>query len=149
MWRLLIQCFFLPVSGLGLKPNEAWQFNNDWPALRKKFASVFATKTQAEWCKIFDHVDACVTPVLSLEEAAQYPHNVTQGTFRKKEQTGLMVPRPAPHLSRTPGTAEELNNPEVGQHTSEILSALGYSPEEINRLIKNGSVEQAEITSRL
>ncbi|ELT87540.1 hypothetical protein CAPTEDRAFT_152090 [Capitella teleta] len=137
------------IKGLGLEPHEAWQFNNDWPQLREKFAKKFASKTQAEWCAIFDEVDACVTPVLSMEEAASYPHNKQLGTFRKKAQTGLTVPRPAPALSRTPGATQELNNPEAGQHTYEILSALGYKSDEMKRLVEAGAVEQAETASKL
>lgn len=35
--------------------------------MKKKFADIFAKKTKAEWCQIFDGTDACVTPVLTFE----------------------------------------------------------------------------------
>uniref|UniRef100_F6X9M6 Solute carrier family 45 member 2 n=1 Tax=Equus caballus TaxID=9796 RepID=F6X9M6_HORSE len=53
----------------------------DWPEMKKKFADIFAKKTKAEWCRIFDGTDACVTPVLSLEEAVQHGHNKERGSF--------------------------------------------------------------------
>ena len=49
--------------------------------LRAAFAEVFRTRTMAEWAQVFDGTDACVTPVLSLAEAAQHPHNVARGSF--------------------------------------------------------------------
>ena len=138
----------LCVIGLGLDPSEAWQFNTDWSELRDKFTKVFASKTQAEWCQIFDDKDACVTPVLTMDEAVAYPHNQQQGTFRKTE-AGLDVPRPAPTLSRTPGEQEELPGPSSGQHTSLILAELGYSQDDIASLMKEGAVDQADPASKL
>jgi crotonobetainyl-CoA:carnitine CoA-transferase CaiB-like acyl-CoA transferase len=42
-------------------------------ALRAEVAAVFAQRTLAEWTAKFDDVDACVTPVLRLDEAAAHP----------------------------------------------------------------------------
>jgi crotonobetainyl-CoA:carnitine CoA-transferase CaiB-like acyl-CoA transferase len=42
-------------------------------ALRAELAAVFASRTLAEWTALFEHVDACVTPVLRLDEARHHP----------------------------------------------------------------------------
>ena len=42
-------------------------------ALRAEVAQVFATQTMAHWAETFENVDACVTPVLRLDELAQHP----------------------------------------------------------------------------
>jgi crotonobetainyl-CoA:carnitine CoA-transferase CaiB-like acyl-CoA transferase len=42
-------------------------------ALRAEVAAVFAQRTMAEWTQRFETVDACVTPVLRLDEAAAHP----------------------------------------------------------------------------
>jgi crotonobetainyl-CoA:carnitine CoA-transferase CaiB-like acyl-CoA transferase len=42
-------------------------------ALRSELAEVFATKTMADWATLFETVDACVTPVLRLDELAAHP----------------------------------------------------------------------------
>uniref|UniRef100_A0A8C4ULQ7 Alpha-methylacyl-CoA racemase n=1 Tax=Falco tinnunculus TaxID=100819 RepID=A0A8C4ULQ7_FALTI len=44
------------INGLGLGSHElpSQLSFSDWPEMKKKFASIFAQKTQAEWCSIFD-----------------------------------------------------------------------------------------------
>ena len=69
------------VLGLGLTTDEAPQFGEDTQVMKAKFASIFASKTQAEWCSIFDDVDACVAPVVQLKHAHQHPHNVDRKSF--------------------------------------------------------------------
>ncbi|MEV4803762.1 CaiB/BaiF CoA-transferase family protein [Nonomuraea sp. NPDC049421] len=71
-----------------------------WPALRARLAGVFRTRTRAEWEEIFDGSDACVSPVLSMGEAATHPHNVARGSF--VEVGGVTQPAPAPRLLGTP-----------------------------------------------
>ncbi|GAA3102642.1 CoA transferase [Nonomuraea salmonea] len=70
-----------------------------WPALRARLAGVFRTRTRAEWEEIFDGSDACVSPVLSMGEAATHPHNVARGSF--VEVGGVTQPAPAPRLLGT------------------------------------------------
>jgi alpha-methylacyl-CoA racemase len=42
-------------------------------ALRAQVAARFATQTMAHWEALFENVDACVTPVLRLDELADHP----------------------------------------------------------------------------
>lgn len=46
---------------------------DDAQALRELVATVFATRTQADWTERFASADCCVTPVLRLEEAIDHP----------------------------------------------------------------------------
>jgi len=56
--------------------------------------------------------------VLTLEEAAQHPHNRARGTFFERE--GILQPAPAPRFSRTvPGQPGP--SPYIGEHDDEIL----------------------------
>lgn len=127
-------------SGLGLKTEDASQFM-DWKVLRKLFEDTFATKTQKEWCEIFDNVDACVTPILTIDEAVGYKHNTLRGTFAEASQE-KSVPQPAPRFSDMPLDVSNVR-PFVGQHTAQVLSELGYSAEEIKKLGKGGVIDQA------
>ena len=72
-----------------------------WPRLRELIASAVAARPQAEWAAIFAGTDACVTPVLTFEEAARHPHNAQRGVFDRVD--GVLHPSPAPRFSRTPG----------------------------------------------
>jgi crotonobetainyl-CoA:carnitine CoA-transferase CaiB-like acyl-CoA transferase len=61
----------------GLLPGSAESM-----ALRAEVASVFAQRTMAEWTERFASVDACVTPVLRLDEAAAHPLFATRDAFQ-------------------------------------------------------------------
>src|ERR1700741_1234159 len=72
-----------------------------WSELREAFTARFATRTQAEWAKVFEGSDACVAPVLPMKEAAAHPHLAARGTY--VEVDGIMQPAPAPRFG--PGSA--------------------------------------------
>jgi alpha-methylacyl-CoA racemase len=71
-----------------------------WPAMRERLSNIFATKTRDEWTAVFAGTDACVSPVLDLEEAPRHPHLVKRATF--VDEPGAVQPSPAPRFSRTP-----------------------------------------------
>ncbi|MGW5383231.1 CaiB/BaiF CoA transferase family protein [Nocardia sp. NPDC003963] len=95
------QFFSAFVAGLGLGPDEVPdQHDSDrYGEQREIFTRVFETRTRQEWTEIFAGTDACVTPVLSYEEAARDPHLVARGTIVESE--GVTQPAPAPRFSRT------------------------------------------------
>jgi alpha-methylacyl-CoA racemase len=70
-----------------------------WPILRSTLAERFATRTRDEWAEVFADTDACVTPVLSFQEAAGHPHLVARATIVPGD--GGRQAAPAPRFSRT------------------------------------------------
>lgn len=70
-----------------------------WPALRDRLAAVFAEKPRSHWEALFEGTDACVTPVLSLDEAPRNAHLRARGTY--VERDGIVQPAPAPRFSRS------------------------------------------------
>ncbi|NXE79121.1 AMACR racemase, partial [Cochlearius cochlearius] len=130
------------IKGLGLDSAELpSQFSaSDWPEMKKKFASVFAQKTQAEWCSIFDGTDACVTPVLSFDDVASHQHNKQRGSFIKNDEEEIS-PRPAPLLSRTPAVPSFKRDPFIGEHTEKILLEYGFTKQEIAKLYSDEVIE--------
>lgn len=137
-----ILSFDLLLSGLGLdsdKLPDQLSFS-DWPEMKKMFASIFAKKTQAEWCHIFDGTDACVTPVLSFDDAASHQHNKQRSSFIKNDQEEIS-PRPAPLLSRTPAVPSLKRDPFIGEHTEEILLEYGFTKNEIAQLYSDKIIE--------
>jgi alpha-methylacyl-CoA racemase len=95
-----------------------------WPRLRARLEAVFRTASRDEWCWRFEGSDACVTPVLDLDEAPQHPHNLARGTFRP-DADGHPEPSPAPRFSRTPARG----NPQVRgtQDLASILESWGIA----------------------
>jgi alpha-methylacyl-CoA racemase len=108
-----------------------------WPVFRDRFAAIFKSKTRAAWDRQLLDKGLCYTPVLSFEEAQQFPHNQARGTFVKSGS--FTQAAPAPRFSRTtlaaprPGAA-------MGTHTDSILRAAGLSTVRIQELQRSGVV---------
>jgi alpha-methylacyl-CoA racemase len=128
------------LAGLGLDaaamPQQMDQ--SRWPETAARFTEIFATKTRAEWCAIFDGTDACVAPILNLGEVADHPHNAARKLL-VPDAVGKDEPAPAPHLSRTPGTGGR-PLPEVGAHTRAVLAEYGFAESDVARLFETGAV---------
>lgn len=90
------------LAGLGIDP-AGLPFQLD-PAgqetLKKLFTERFLTKTRDEWAAIFVGTDACVSPVLTFEEATQNAHITARGSLI--EVDNITQHAPAPRFSRTP-----------------------------------------------
>ena len=124
---------------LGLDEPE-WEEQRDrsrWSDRKAELGALFRTRTRDEWCKVFDDVDACFAPVLSLDEAPHHPHNMARGTFLERE--GVVQPAPAPRFSRTPGLLDR-PPPRPGAHTDEVLSERGFRPDELAGLRAEGVI---------
>lgn len=90
------------IAGLGLTPDEAPQFDRDnWPALQARFTALFATRDRDDWAAHFARTEACVTPVLTMAEAAEHPHNQARGAF---VNAGIVQPAPAPRFGAQAAT---------------------------------------------
>jgi len=87
------------LEGLGLSdlPDRGEVAN--WPTIRARLAEAFAARSRDDWAAHFAGTDACVTPVLSIDEAPDAVHMMARGIFTKAG------PQAAPRLSRTPGVA--------------------------------------------
>lgn len=93
-----------------------------WPELKEIIKARFKEKSRDDWCKIMKGGEVCFSPVLSMQEAIEFEHNVERKTF--VEIDGLNQPAPAPRFSETPS---EIKHAPVdkGFNTKEIISELG------------------------
>jgi alpha-methylacyl-CoA racemase len=88
------------IAGLGVAGEDAPQHDRSrWPELHLKFEALFAARDRDEWEEIFLGTEACVTPVLSLAEAPEHPHNAARGSFFGTEP---VQPAPAPRFQAGP-----------------------------------------------
>lgn len=90
-----------------------------WPELRARIADIFRTRTRDEWTELFDPLDCCVTPVLTLTEAERVPVMVERSAF--DYEAGIAQPAAVPRFSRTPGRIQGAP-PEIGQDNRLICS---------------------------
>ena len=79
------------VSKLNIDPDDLHQLLGS-DEMKSKLRDIFKTKTRQEWCQIFDGSDACVTPVLELDEAPDHPHNKARESFVKNYAGDLNCP---------------------------------------------------------
>ena len=79
------------VSKLNIDPDDLPQLLGS-DEMKSKLRDIFKTKTRQEWCQIFDGSDACVTPVLELDEAPDHPHNKDRESFVKNYVGDLSCP---------------------------------------------------------
>ena len=98
--------------------------------------NIFLTKTRDEWFDILTEADVPVGKVLDIDETFSDPHmlhremliEVDHPRWGKAKQIGFPI-----KFSDTPW---QLRIPaaRLGDHTNEVLSELGYSPEQIQKL---------------
>ncbi|KAI9061031.1 CoA-transferase family III [Trametes sanguinea] len=121
----------------GWRPTEDDQHDADlWPRLKTFMERGFALHPRDYWAKVFDASDACVVPVLSVDEAA--------ALAKRSSSRGGSVPVPHPRLERTPSVAPLPAAAESvlsrGAHTEEILEELGVNVAEREALRRDGAL---------
>jgi alpha-methylacyl-CoA racemase len=126
------------VGGLGLDPDTTPSPYDpaQWDACAAVLADSFARRTRDEWAAVFEPLDACVAPVLTLAEAPRHPHNAARGSYVQVGEATM--PGPAPRFSATPGEAGRLT--EIAAATDELLVAAGFTTQDLERLRESGTI---------
>lgn len=102
-----------------------------WESGRQLLANRFLQKTRAEWERVFERGNACVAPVLDIEEAPHHAHHASRGTFIELE--GVVQAAPSPRFSRSmPGV------PAAPQRTT---------PETVDAILRSWLPEQRAIAA--
>jgi len=102
----------------------------------RRFREAFLRKTRDEWFELLTKADVPVGPVYSLEEAVNNNHIISRRMVLDVEDPKLGTIRQVgviPPLSETPGKVRHVGV-KPGKHTTEVLTSLGYSQEDIRRL---------------
>jgi crotonobetainyl-CoA:carnitine CoA-transferase CaiB-like acyl-CoA transferase len=125
------------------RPEHLWRAPNaEEIAVREALQTVFRQRTRDEWVAFLGDKNVCIGPVNTLAEVFDDPqirhrqmllehHTDAVGKVR---QAGIAL-----KLSDTPGQVRRLG-PTLGQHTTEVLAALGYNSEDIAQLRASGVI---------
>ena len=107
------------------------------------FRQVFKTKTRDEWFDYLVRNEVPAGKVYTFDELASDPHikshqmivELTHHVLGNIKQVGIPI-----KLSDTPGRVKKLG-PKLGEHTREVLLALGYSKSAIDDLQQAGAIQ--------
>ena len=119
------------------KSKIADQSHQTQQLLKAAISEKVAAQSLAYWQAAFAKIDACVEPVLTLNEAFKHPHFIARGMVtqaldgnnNKIEQVDTALPfkRTQPHQA----------GKKLGADTLIIMQQLGYSDEQITTLTKS------------
>ncbi|HET8563052.1 MAG TPA: CoA transferase, partial [Candidatus Binatia bacterium] len=142
-WLALLQV----VERMGLAKDDRFATRDrrreNYEALEQELAPVFATRTRAEWLRRLEANDVPAVPLYNIAEVLADPqvsHLKLMETLQHPTVGELkFVGSPVRYesLARESSTPPPL----LGQHTSQILSSLGYDQSEIDGLAKRGTVK--------
>ncbi|BBB29734.1 CaiB/BaiF CoA transferase family protein [Neptunomonas japonica] len=113
------------VQALG---HPEWMDSDD-VFLKEHLSEAFAQETQACWSERFADLDACVEPVLAMDEALVHPHAVAR-ELMSESPSGVKQVKPTPSLAGMSNRSVE-SAPLCGQNNQETLLSLGYTSEQI------------------
>ena len=127
------------VSGLGLDP-ETLPGQNDtsrWSELAAAIGAEFLKRDRDDWAEHFAATDACVSPVLDMDESVSHPLAVSRGMF--DDTGGVVQPRPAPQFSKTPSSVQG-PPPDARETACQALADWGIDGDRIARLVAEGVI---------
>lgn len=105
--------------------------------------TLFKTKTRAEWLESIGDADVCVGPVNSFGEAFEDEQVLHREMVFDTKIEGVgdwrHVGNPI-KLDGAPGKVDRLPPPRLGEHTEEVLKALGLEPADVKALRADGVV---------
>lgn len=93
--------------------------------------AIMKTRSRDDWLAHFADVDVCLTAINSVDEALNDPHVQARGVVQRHEgvtYVGLPLSKP---LKRSPA---------LGEHTDEVLAALGIDESQRSRLRTAGVI---------
>ncbi len=105
--------------------------------LAARLQAVFETRTREQWVAALADLDACVGPVNDVAEALADPQVVHRGLLAAIEGEPV---GPGPAITVSDHRPALARAPRLGEHTDEVLRALGLSATEIADLRSGGAI---------
>jgi len=104
----------------------------------------FLSKTYNEWLEVFNEdFEGCVEPVLTFPEACEHPQLKARGMIVEIPKSDGKTQQQIASAFKFDGAQPEYRHvgAKLGEHNEEVLSALGFSVEEIADLKDKGVLE--------
>ena len=138
-------------EGVGRPDLVAHAFDSPGSDSHAAVSEIFAARTREQWRAFASEHDCCLEPVLGLDEALDSGLVAARKMVVGLDQPGARDPvrllgLPI-KLGRTPGDPNRAPGPELGEHTDQLLTAAGYSAQELAALHAQGAIAGADETS--
>jgi crotonobetainyl-CoA:carnitine CoA-transferase CaiB-like acyl-CoA transferase len=127
----------------GFEGNESRNMLENRDEVKRKLEPGFAQKTTSELMEIFLEADIWAAPVntfTAMEGDPQVRHNEIVASFDHPRVKQFRTIGPPIKFSRTPSSVKR--PPLLGEHSREILKALGYDDAKIDGLCRDGVIAQ-------
>jgi crotonobetainyl-CoA:carnitine CoA-transferase CaiB-like acyl-CoA transferase len=117
----------------------------NYEALEQTLAPTFKTKTRDAWLKIFEANDVPAVPLYNVAEVLDDPQVKHLGLTEELEHPKAGKLKFVGGPVRFDNLVKEKSTPPplVGEHSSKVLSELGYRSEDINALQSQGITQSA------
>jgi alpha-methylacyl-CoA racemase len=129
--------------GVGREDLIEKQFSAPGSDAHAEVERIFLERSRDDWTAFAAEHDCCLEPVLELDEALDSELVRAREMVVELDQPGAAEPvrqlGVPVKLSRTPGGVHG-PGPALGEHTREVLEALGYSAEDADALASDGAV---------
>jgi formyl-CoA transferase len=110
--------------------------------LYPQIRAAFKKRTSEEWAAILDEATIACSPIYSIDEVFNLPQVKARNMVQSYEVEGYgdvpAIGSPVKYSETPPRISSP--PPRLGQHTVEVLSELGRSQDEIDRLVSQKSV---------
>jgi crotonobetainyl-CoA:carnitine CoA-transferase CaiB-like acyl-CoA transferase len=103
------------------------------------FERVFAERDRDEWVRALRNIEACVEPVLDLDEAFTAGPAAALLATQASGPQHFATPACPVRLQDTPAAIRR-SAPRFGEHTHEVLLEAGYSADQIEGMRRSGAV---------
>jgi crotonobetainyl-CoA:carnitine CoA-transferase CaiB-like acyl-CoA transferase len=109
------------------------------------FAAVqqfFSAKSRDELVEMFSKTDACLEPILDLDEVVEHPQIIHRRLITGMAMPGGKTVKTLALPIKFPGaeTCADTLPPSMGEQTDEVLTALGFSREQIDKMRADGVI---------
>jgi crotonobetainyl-CoA:carnitine CoA-transferase CaiB-like acyl-CoA transferase len=125
------------VGRVDLRDEPRYQTNpgrlTDRAFLNNELNSAFAKRSTAEWVTLLNDAGVPCGPIYDMKQVFEDPqveHLKVSTTLQHPRRGAIRVLNQPVSLSRTPSEVKTTQS-ELGEHNSEILTELGYSPQQI------------------
>lgn len=121
---------------------DHYEFGMEDVQVKAQLAEAFLTRTRDEWFDVLSEVDTCVGRVYAIDEVSTDPQVQAREMVVEMEHPSLGTVRQVGIPFKFAGEKMRPRGfgPSIGEHTEEVLGAVGYTTEEIDSLRASGAV---------